>query len=248
MQRYFIDKNQINNNIITITGDDVHHIKTVMRMRINEKVLVCDEDKTYLCSIISISNTVEVEILETLEENVEMDINVTVAHGLVRREKMEEVVRRLVELGCYSYIPVNMTRSVVKHKEINIDRLNKIIKEASEQSMRLDIPNVKIERNKDNLENLVGLKLLCSTQEKDKTVKNLLKNTRNYDKINIMIGPEGGFSLKEEIYFEKKGFTKVSLGSQIMRVETVPVFLASIIRYEYMEWLYEKYTRLYCWK
>ena len=63
-----------------------------------------------------------------------------------------------------------------------------------------------------------------------------------------MIGPEGGFSVKEEIYFEKKGFTKVSLGSQIMRVETVPVFLASIIRYEFMEWLYEKYSRLYCWK
>ena len=136
MQRYFINKNQINNNIITITGDDVHHIKTVMRMRINEKVLVCDEDKTYLCSILNITNTVEVEIIETLDVDVEMDINVTVAHGLVRREKMEEVVRRLVELGCFSYIPVNMTRSVVKHKEINIDRLNKIIKEASEQSQR----------------------------------------------------------------------------------------------------------------
>ena len=56
MQRYFIDKNQINNNIITITGDDVHHIKTVMRMKINEKVLVCDEEKTYLCSILNITN------------------------------------------------------------------------------------------------------------------------------------------------------------------------------------------------
>ena len=48
MQRYFIDKNQVNNNIITIKGDDVHHIKTVMRMSINDKVLACDEEQTYL--------------------------------------------------------------------------------------------------------------------------------------------------------------------------------------------------------
>ena len=86
-------------------------------------------------------------ILEEVNENSEMDLKVTVAHGLVRREKMEEVVRRLVELGCFSYIPVNMTRSVVKHKEINIDRLNKIIKEASEQSQRNKLMNEAIERN-----------------------------------------------------------------------------------------------------
>jgi 16S rRNA (uracil1498-N3)-methyltransferase len=115
-------------------------------MRINEKVLVCDEEKTYLCSIMNITNTVEVEILETLDDNVEMDINVTVAHGLVRREKMEEVIDYITELGASKYIPVVMTRSIVK---VNVDQMNKknarhskIAKEAAEQSHRIKIMEV----------------------------------------------------------------------------------------------------------
>ena len=79
MQRYFINNNQINNNIVTIIGDDVHHIKTVMRMRIGEKVYVCDELNTYICEIINITNTVELTILEEVNENSEMDLKVTVA-------------------------------------------------------------------------------------------------------------------------------------------------------------------------
>lgn len=101
--------------------------------------------------------------------------------------------------------------------------------------MQVSIPIVRIEREIENLENLDGIKLLCSTQEKEKTIKNILKNVDICDTINLMIGPEGGFSSDEEIYFEKKGFIKVSLGTSIMRVETVPIFLSSIIRYEYME-------------
>lgn len=101
--------------------------------------------------------------------------------------------------------------------------------------MRVTVPIVRIERQKESLSNLEGIKALCSTKEKEKTIKNILKNTNIYDTINVMIGPEGGFSSEEEIYFEKKGFVKVSLGTAIMRVETVPIFLSSIIRYEYME-------------
>ena len=122
-----------------------------------------------------------------------------------------------------------------KKVQSKMERWSRICKEASEQSMRNDIPIVEILRDKEALENLEGLKLICSTTEKKKTIKNFLKKGCKCDKINLMIGPEGGLSEKEEIYFEKKGFTKVSLGTQIMRVETVPIFLASIIRYEFME-------------
>ena len=232
MQRYFIEKKQINNNIITITGDDVHHIKTVMRMRINEKVLVCDEEKTYLCSIMNITNTVEVEILETLDDNVEMDINVTVAHGLVRREKMEEVVRRLVELGCFSYIPVNMTRSVVKHKEINIDRLNKIIKEASEQSQRNKLMKISEVINFNDLLKMIDsydLVLFAHTLYKDQV--NLFTEIKNKCKnILVIVGPEGGFDDKEvEKLIKYTNLKPVSLGKRILRTETAPLYIMSVL-------------------
>ena len=74
-----------------------------------------------------------------------------------------------------------------------------------------------------------------SSNEKDKYIKDVLKNNSSCDKIFLAIGPEGGISPKEEELLEKKGFLKITLGSQIMRVETVPIFLASIIKYEFTE-------------
>lgn len=237
MQRYFA-KEKVDNQF-NLLNDDLYHIKTVMRMKNGDKVEVVYENNVYLCEVQFLKDEVSIIELEQLQTTSNLEPKITLILPFLKEQKMDLILQKGTELGIDEFIFIETERTIVKiedkKEQSKLERWSRICKEASEQSMRLDIPNVKIERNKDNLENLVGLKLLCSTQEKDKTVKNLLKNTRNYDKINIMIGPEGGFSVKEEIYFEKKGFTKVSLGSQIMRVETVPVFLASIIRYEFME-------------
>lgn len=237
MQRYFA-KEKVDNQF-NLLNDDLYHIKTVMRMKSGDKVEVVYENNVYLCEVQFLKDEVSIIELEQLQTTSNLEPKITLILPFLKEQKMDLILQKGTELGIDEFIFIETERTIVKiedkKEQSKLERWSRICKEASEQSMRLDIPNVKIERNKDNLENLVGLKLLCSTQEKDKTVKNLLKNTRNYDKINIMIGPEGGFSVKEEIYFEKKGFTKVSLGSQIMRVETVPIFLASIIRYEFME-------------
>lgn len=237
MQRYFA-KEKIEDKF-SLNSDDLYHIKTVMRMKTGDKVEVVYDDSVYLCEVELIKDNVIINLLEKLETETNLEPKIRLILPFLKEQKMDLILQKGTELGIDEFIFIETERTIVKvedkKEQSKLDRWSRICKEASEQSMRLDIPNVKIERNKEALESLDGLKLLCSTQEKDKTIKNLLKNTRNYDKINIMIGPEGGFSLKEEIYFEKKGFTKVSLGSQIMRVETVPIFLASIIRYEYME-------------
>ena len=237
MQRYFA-KEKLEDKF-SLNSDDLYHIKTVMRMKTGDKVEVVYDDSVYLCEIELIKDNVIINLLEKLETETNLEPKIRLILPFLKEQKMDLILQKGTELGIDEFIFIETERTIVKvedkKEQSKLDRWSRICKEASEQSMRLDIPNVKIERNKEALESLDGLKLLCSTQEKDKTIKNLLKNTRNYAQINIMIGPEGGFSLKEEIYFEKKGFTKVSLGSQIMRVETVPIFLASIIRYEYME-------------
>ena len=87
----------------------------------------------------------------------------------------------------------------------------------------------------EDLENMDGVKLVCSTIERKNTIKMFLQSHKTYDKIIIAIGPEGGLSLKEEQYLNSIGFSSVTLGNQIMRVETVPMFMLSVINYENME-------------
>ena len=65
-----------------------------------------------------------------------------------------------------------------------------------------------------------------------------LQSIKNYDRIIIVVGPEGGISPKEETLLNEQGFTSVTLGNRIMRVETVPLFVLSTINYEFMEWYY----------
>ena len=115
MQRYFVDKTNVSLPFIYITGDDCHHIKNVMRMNIKDQVIVSDQDNSWIAIIKSIENQqVTLEVEEELTENKELPVNVTIAHGLVSREKKEETIQKITQLGAVSYIPVLMKKSVVK--------------------------------------------------------------------------------------------------------------------------------------
>ena len=123
----------------------MHHIKNVMRMQVGDKVICACDKKAFLCEISEISDNVKCNILKDITKNTALNGKVTIAQGLVRRDKTEEVVRRLTELGCTNYIPLIMKRSIIKIDKINdfkLDRYQKIIKEASEQSQRNDLMNI----------------------------------------------------------------------------------------------------------
>jgi 16S rRNA (uracil1498-N3)-methyltransferase len=132
-----------------------------------------------------------------------------------------------------------MQRSVVKmlseKEEKKIERWTRICKEASEQAMRLNIPVIKTYKNVKDINCNDGIKLICSTKDKSNTIRKTLQSLTKYDKITVVMGPEGGFTPKEEDYFISTGFIPVTLGTNIMRVETVPLFILSIINYENME-------------
>ena len=152
---------------------------------------------------------------------------------------MDLVLQKATELGVTKIIPVTMERSIVKlddSKEVKkIDRWSKICKEASEQSKRNSIPVISNIMTLKELVKEKGIKIVCSTIEKENNLKKFLTEHKNYDKIIIVVGPEGGISSKEEEYLVSEGFTRVSSGKRIMRVETVPIFILSALNYEFME-------------
>ena len=231
MQRYFA-KDKVNEKLI-LYDTDIHHIRNVMRGKINDQIEVIHNKKLYLCKIINLE-PLELEILKTIKENNELNINLTIAISLVNEQKFDLILQKLTELGVTNIIPIKTQRSIIKldDKKIakKLERWQKICKEASEQSHRTIIPNVnniidisdltKIENN---------LKLICSLNDNTKPLSEYLKN--NPKKLLIVIGPEGGFTKQEETLLINNSFLPITLGKRIMRVETAAIYVTSIISY-----------------
>lgn len=235
MQRYF--SNSKENDKLFLINDDIYHITRVMRMKDNDKIEVIYDNDLYICNVI-INELPWVDIISKEEGKIEGK-EIILAIPLLKEQKMDFVLQKATELGVTKIIPVTMERSIVKLDDLKevkkIDRWSKICKEASEQSKRNSIPVISNIMTLKELVKEEGIKIVCSTIEKENNLKKFLTEHKNYDKIIIVVGPEGGISSKEEEYLVSEGFTRVSLGKRIMRVETVPIFILSALNYEFME-------------
>lgn len=238
MQRYFKDK--IDSEIITLSKDDSYHIKKVMRMRLNDKIELVSNKVCYIAEIVDInSELVAAKIIEEKEENPELGIKVTLVQSLVKEQKMDFIIQKATELGVSEIIPYEATRSVVKRNDKidkKIARWQSIAKEASEQSKRVIIPKINSVLSLNDLIKLdnYDVKILCTVRENSKNIKNVLSNIKTNDTMLFVVGPEGGFTEKEEEIMINNGFITISLGSSVLRSETVALFLMSVIRYHDM--------------
>ena len=130
-------------------------------------------------------------------------------------------------------------RSIIKFdfkkEDSKIDRWNKILKEASEQCFRVDVPNISNVLTLNELSKCkADLKILLTLNEKTKNIKKVIEQNKKCDKIIIVVGPEGGFEKSEENLLMDNGFISTSLGKNVLRAETAPVAVVSMIKYEFM--------------
>lgn len=239
VQRYFC-KEKIDNSFI-LSNNDIHHIKNVMRMKIKDKIEVVYQEKLYICEITNIDKeNINLSVIEEKNDINELPVHVTIAFSVTKEDKIDLILQKCTELGIKEFIPLNITRCTVKidkNKENKkVDRWQMICKEASEQSKRNMIPKVNnIHKLKDIINLNYDLKIICSVKCDAINIKEVLHKHTNYDKIIFVIGPEGGITDDEENYLEENGFIKTSLGKRVLRTETAPIMVSSIINYEYME-------------
>lgn len=245
MQRYFINE-YINETtkIIEITRNDYHHIKNVMRMKVKDKVYICTkEERTFIFEILLFqTDSVVLQMIEEVTKKVELDIEVTIALGLVRREKTEEVLRRITELGANEFVSVEMERSIVQLKnkskqDHKLDRMRMIVKEASEQSHRtrlLEVLDVKTFKEFLNYAKQFDLCLYAYEESGRDDNYNLKKYLQEWKgkKLLVLIGPEGGISSKEVGLLNQNQFFSIGLGPRILRAETAPLYVMAAISYE----------------
>lgn len=244
MPKFFVDNEQVDNGKVVIIGNDVNHIKNVLRMKVGDTFNVCDNNSNNYIVQINRFEKEEIicDILQECSNTAESNVKVHIYQGLPKADKMELIIQKSVELGVEKITPVEMKRCVVKldskDKIKKIDRWQKIAEVAAKQSGRDIIPEIcsvkNIKEIVDEFEEY-DLIILCYENEKNTFLKDVLKTVAQKDllKIAVIIGPEGGIDISEVEIMENNGAKVVSLGSRILRTETVGLSLLSIIMYEF---------------
>ena len=201
MPKFFVKDEQIKEKQIVIKGQDVNHIKKVLRAKIGDELQICNSTtkENFLCDIENINNEdIICTIKQKIEEKVESNVKVTIFQGLPKADKMEYIIQKSVELGVYDIIPVEMKRCVVKIEEKDknkkILRWQKISEVAAKQCGRDIIPEIKDIINIKKLCNLIenyDIVLVAYENEKENTLKEAIKEikeTSKHNKDEIKIG------------------------------------------------------------
>lgn len=149
MPKFFIEANQMQENKITLFGEDVKHIANVLRKQIGDQINICNitTSENFLCQIKEINKEqIKCDIVKKLLSEAEPNTEITIFQGLPKAEKMEIIIQKCTELGVKYFIPVQMERCVAKldskSEEKKIERWNKIAETAAKQSGRDFIPKV----------------------------------------------------------------------------------------------------------
>jgi 16S rRNA (uracil1498-N3)-methyltransferase len=220
----------------------------VMRMQVGDKI-ICNPPNANgaICEIIQIEeHSVRAKAIEWLTNNAELPVFVTIAQGLPKGDKMDLVLQKGTELGASAFIPFQAKRSVVKwdarKADKKITRYAKIIKEASEQSHRSHLPEIKSAMNLNELileSESYHVKIIAYEEEaKTKTFRSfgsIISNLNTGERVLICIGPEGGFSPEEVHSLKEHQFIPVRFGPRILRTETAALYALASISYHLEE-------------
>lgn len=248
MYHFFVKPSDIKDGKVIIEGADVNHIKNVLRMKEGERLLVSDGEGTdYVCEIVSFGSADErsdnrqiiCNITSKEGSSTEPDAKFYLFQGLPKSDKFEHIVQKSVELGVFQIIPVSTARSVVKYddkkKRSKLDRWKKIAEGAAKQSHRGIVPEVKevmgfsgaLEYAKEEQLDMI---LMPYENFKDiRSTKRIIDKIKPRMRVGIFIGPEGGFEEQEVERAVDEGAELISLGNRILRTETAPLMLLSVL-------------------
>jgi len=242
MNRFFVNQNQIEDQVIRIVRkEDIHHIKTVLRLRAGDRIEISDGKQLEYEGIIGQYDPdgLKVEIVSHQAFAREPEVRITLFQGIPKLGKMDFIIQKAVELGVSEVVPVFMARTVATDKGNvgkKLVRYEMIAEEAAAQCgrgivpyIRQAIPFAKIFESLD----LDSTVLFLYENEKNTTIKEILRGLPKKPKqLALIVGPEGGFDAKEAELLKEKGIPCVTLGKTILRTETAGLAALAMCMYE----------------
>lgn len=239
MQRYFTDKNFVKGEIY-VSESDTHHMKNVMRFREGQSFHMVDGTHTaFLCEVVDVDEVIHFKVMSELEESPELQVRTSVFCPLLKGEKFEWMIQKSTELGAFDFKIFDADRSIVKLDEKKrakrLERYEKVIKEAGEQSRRNLIPEIKFANALKSIDfsefDAVLFAYEGNVNNPAASMKQVLEMLKQNSSIAFVFGPEGGFSDNEAALMEE--YHSVRLGGRILRAETAPLYVLSAISYKF---------------
>ncbi|MBF0787565.1 MULTISPECIES: 16S rRNA (uracil(1498)-N(3))-methyltransferase [unclassified Streptococcus] len=239
MQQYFV-KGSAGRNLVIEDKDTIKHMFQVMRLAKDDQVILVFDDGIKRLARVVDEKEYRFEVMEKLPDQVELPVDITIACGFPKGDKLEFLVQKTTELGASQFWAFPADWSVVKWDDKKIikktEKLQKTALGAAEQSKRNRVPDVSLFASKSDFLGALDQfdTVFIAYEESAKvgecsTLVEVLSNLRGSEKILFIFGPEGGLSPAEVIQFETKGGYKIGLGPRIMRAETAPLYaLASV--------------------
>ena len=240
MRYFFIDPSVLTDPVVSITGSEAHHIKTVLRLKPGDGLKLFDgTGYEYDASIVSVSaKAVAVEIRQREKAAVPSGVQIMVAQAFLKEKKMDDLVRKLCELGVSRWIPFFSQRSIARPDAKRLagrsQRWDRIATEAVKQCRRIDTPLIgDVMSFEDVLKysDSCDAKIVFWENETRPLSADLIGGDHPNNKLLVMLGPEGGFTDLEIEKLVNCGFLSAGLGPRILRAETATVVAVTLVQY-----------------
>jgi 16S rRNA (uracil1498-N3)-methyltransferase len=240
VRRVFVDKLKMKNGMVLVTGPNCKYILGVLRKAVGERIDVMDgKGYLYRCVINGTKGKeLFLQVVDAVHHPEEKRTRVTLLVSPIKGPRMDWLVEKATELGVDRILPTIFKRTVVKFQNEEAEkceRWKRIMIEASRQSGRFSIPELTpptplrgVLPYVDHFEN----RWLLYEKEKGTTMKDIVATQKNGE-LCVAIGPEGGIEEGEVIWLKEHGFVPCTLGENILRTETTPLVVLSIIFYEF---------------
>jgi 16S rRNA (uracil1498-N3)-methyltransferase len=211
---------------VILTGSEANHLARVLRVSVGQAIKAFDGKGLEASGTIESVNDFQVilNLQEPKASNAEASLKITLAIALLKGDKLADVVRQATELGVVAVQPLITKYCDVKELSLRkLERLRRIAQEASKQSGRSVVPEVR------EAAKLKDLQITSIAIVAHPYASLTLADIKVGDTLTVLTGPEGGFSAEEIEWLEERGTISMRLGSRILRAETAPVALVSAL-------------------
>jgi 16S rRNA (uracil1498-N3)-methyltransferase len=223
---------------VLLSEAESHHLVRVLRVRPGDDFLAHDgEGGIYRCRLAKGPEGWQGEIVEKVESQTESALSICLAQSLIKKDKFEWVIQKAVELGIDEIVPVISWRTEVRPDEAGLShkmqRWEKIVAEAFKQSGRKMLPKLDAPVPLEAFLQSWSADLRFALDERaGVSLRALLQQHSSIASCYFIVGPEGGWDDRDRQLFAAHGVTAVQLGNRILRTETCPIAVLSILQYE----------------